>query len=1001
MTTETINQAMMPGMKTLLTVLTNAETQRTQSHAEKGTYDFLRVSPRPRRLCVKLPLSVWLLCVFALMPLSLRADTNDLAVALQNGLFEEEANRNLGAAISNYQSLATQFDRDRQIAATAIFRLGECYRKLGQTNDAVVQYQRIVREFSDQTTLITLSRQNLTGLGVTSQPRFQERLQAIIKKNPQDSIAPATSESAAKASELEAEVVLLKAQLAHLSGLKGGDRRIAVQQNFPNPVLTTLIQQLAEAEQKLASLTNEYALGAVPVVNATALVNTINQQIDAQVDGVVKGLQAKLEADLETAEILRAQAGSAPSAQAESPRTTDDEDREIRRIQQLIQNSPDLINALPSNNEFTPLGDAARQGQIKVATFLLDHGADINVAQRYGMTALHVAARAGNRAMVELLLSRGADVNAKDGADRTALHLALERNFPAVAETLLAAKADVNAGDKSGVTPLMLAVKNGNRKLATAMLVLGADPNLQNKILPGQPQGSGVQGSGDLYGTALHLAAARNNAAMVALLLTNHADVKVRNIADWTPLDVAASVGATEVAAQLIAAGAEVNAAGPVNSTGGATPLLRAAGNEHSETVKLLLEHGANPDTAYITGAGSTPLMLAAGQGNTEIAGLLVAHGARADLKDNEHTTALYRAVNSGKVKVVQLLLAHGANPNERNPQNYPLLIIATVGNNSDPDMAAAFLKAKADVNATDFSGQTALHYAARDGRKDLAEMLLTAGADPNLRSHDGQTPLDLAKRQPGSSGPDSTSMPAGISSASLADLLRQHGALDNLPHWDRIEVSRPSANYSATVFRKGTNDWNRFTLLETLLKFYPGKSPNSDSFSQTSLPLPDLSRLTIIRHKQNSTNETRIKVNLLNPTNDIDCSRDVPLEFGDVVEVPEREHALGDRPIGLTDSQHDDMVNCLKRSVQLVVHGGKVELSGYSNPYGSFIGFVLRRPQAQGVLLSSSDLSRVKVTRHDPLTGKKREWVLDCSGNNTPDLWLRNGDVIEVPEKP
>ena len=174
-------------------------------------------------------------------------------------MFEEEANRNLDAAISNYQALATQFDQDRQMAATAIFRLGECYRKLGQTNDAVVQYQRIVREFSDQQTLATLSQQNLTGLGVTSQPRFQERLQAIIKKNPQDSIAPTTAESAAKAAEMEAEAAALKAQIAHLSGLNREDRRIAIQQNFPNPVLTTLMQQLNEAEQKLASLTNDYA----------------------------------------------------------------------------------------------------------------------------------------------------------------------------------------------------------------------------------------------------------------------------------------------------------------------------------------------------------------------------------------------------------------------------------------------------------------------------------------------------------------------------------------------------------------------------------------------------------------------------------------------------------------------------------------------------------------------------------------------------------------------
>ncbi len=53
-------------------------------------------------------------------------------------------------------------------------------------------------------------------------------------------------------------------------------------------------------------------------------------------------------------------------------------------------------------------------------------------------------------------------------------------------------------------------------------------------------------------------------------------------------------------------------------------------------------------------------------------------------------------------------------------------------------------------------------------------------------------------------------------------------------------------------------------------------------------------------------------------------------------------------------------------------------------------------------LLLASSDLSRVKVTRHDPVSAKAREWLLDCSDTKpTPAFWLRDGDVIEVPEKP
>ena len=81
------------------------------------------------------------------------AQTNNLTGLLQQGLFEEQANRNLEAAIADYQSLATQFEKDRQLAATAVFRLGECYRAQGRTNEAASQYQRIIREFSDQQTL--------------------------------------------------------------------------------------------------------------------------------------------------------------------------------------------------------------------------------------------------------------------------------------------------------------------------------------------------------------------------------------------------------------------------------------------------------------------------------------------------------------------------------------------------------------------------------------------------------------------------------------------------------------------------------------------------------------------------------------------------------------------------------------------------------------------------------------------------------------------------------
>src|SRR5207244_2908983 len=62
----------------------------------------------------------FLLSAFCFLRAASAATTN-LSAALQQALFEEEANHNLTAAIQSYQSLITQFDQDRKLAATAVF----------------------------------------------------------------------------------------------------------------------------------------------------------------------------------------------------------------------------------------------------------------------------------------------------------------------------------------------------------------------------------------------------------------------------------------------------------------------------------------------------------------------------------------------------------------------------------------------------------------------------------------------------------------------------------------------------------------------------------------------------------------------------------------------------------------------------------------------------------------------------------------------------------------
>jgi hypothetical protein len=83
--------------------------------------------------------------------------------------------------------------------------------------------------------------------------------------------------------------------------------------------------------------------------------------------------------------------------QAGDTAVADDEEKEIRRLQAMIQNSPDLINAAvaPPFSKI-PIISAVERGQMKVVKFLLDHGARVDVRPAglpgLGRTPLLVAA---------------------------------------------------------------------------------------------------------------------------------------------------------------------------------------------------------------------------------------------------------------------------------------------------------------------------------------------------------------------------------------------------------------------------------------------------------------------------------------------------------------------------------------------------------------------------------------------------------------------------------
>ena len=128
-----------------------------------------------------------------------------------------------------------------------------------------------------------------------------------------------------------------------------------------------------------------------------------------------------------------------------------------------------------------PLGDPAKNRAL--AELAISHGYDVNTG-RPGWPPLVVASR-GDKGehpeKIQALLELGADVNVRDYKGKTALHRAATAGFLGSMEVLLANGADINAADDQGDTPLSDAVRAGRVEAVVLLLERGADAGAENK----------------------------------------------------------------------------------------------------------------------------------------------------------------------------------------------------------------------------------------------------------------------------------------------------------------------------------------------------------------------------------------------------------------------------------------------------------------------------------------------------------------------------------------
>lgn len=188
------------------------------------------------------------------------------------------------------------------------------------------------------------------------------------------------------------------------------------------------------------------------------------------------------------------------------------------------------------------------------------------------------------------------------------------------------------------------------------------------------------------------------------------------------------------------------------------TLLHYAVAGAHPTIVQLLIERGAE-----VRRYSNHLLDFALGRAKVEILEALLGSGL-----DPTQRVLLRGDINDERV--VQLLMNAGARIEiDASDNGWPSLVYVCRGDRGgNPDSVRELIAQGANVNITNYKGQTALHCAAKAGFVEPVQLLLTHGADVNAQDRDGDTPLHTALK---SSIKDQARLQRVI------DLLLQHGA--------------------------------------------------------------------------------------------------------------------------------------------------------------------------------------------------------------------------------
>jgi len=277
-------------------------------------------------------------------------------------------------------------------------------------------------------------------------------------------------------------------------------------------------------------------------------------------------------------------------------------------LELLLQNNAN-VNAVGKNG--TPLiihaamSRAIEPQKFKALKIVLTYGADINaIDQKYGRTALFITGIVPLYDRMKYLVEQGADINIQEKSGDTALHRMIQvKNELEYIEYLLLHKADPNTINQFGESPLGSAVSTNRFDLVRTLINNNADPNL-----------------GDDIHKPLRSAYVNKRIDIAKYLLQKGADPDARNSYGGTSVIGAALSGKEDWVRMLINYRTNIN----LQDNTGYTALMGACRNGYTSICTYLLTQGA--DCKLTNKNSETVLDIVKQQNRPDILALLLQH---------------------------------------------------------------------------------------------------------------------------------------------------------------------------------------------------------------------------------------------------------------------------------------------------------------------------------------------------------------------------------------